>query len=195
MTTGDANDRARFDRLLGPNGRPQTTLSADEAADWASAIADVAPLDKDHASPALPPRLRIDPSRARFDGPPPEDAKAPPLARGLERSIEKRIRRGDVAIDGRIDLHGMTAERARTALTRFLRMKQAEGARCALVITGKGQRVGSGGAPGVIRTALPEWLAADDLRPLVFAHRPSHAKHGGDGASYVFLRKSGRNAS
>ena len=139
-----------------------------------------------------PPRLRFDGAPNHVAGPLEPRPAAPPLARGLERSLEKKLRRGDVAIDARIDLHGMTAERARVALARFLRQRQADGARCALVITGKGQRRDSGGKPGVIRTALPEWLAADDLRPLVFAHRPAHAKHGGDGAAYVFIRKAPR---
>lgn len=191
----DKQDREGFRRLIGPDGRAQRGLTDAEADDWAAFIADVAPLAKDVAPAPAPPKLRFDTPPRHLQSPPAEHASAPPLARGLERSVEKRLRRGDIAIDGQIDLHGMTAERARTALARFLRQKQMEGARCVLVVTGKGQRLDSGGKPGVIRTALPAWLAADDLRGLVFAHRSAHVKHGGDGASYVFIRKMAKARS
>ena len=191
----DPKDREKFRRLIGPDGRPQRDLTDAEAEDWAAFVSDVAPLTKDVAPPPAPPKLRFDAPPRHLSAPPPAHAAAPPLATGLERSLEKRLRRGDVAIDAEIDLHGMTAERARAALARFLRRKQLEGARCALVVTGKGRRMDSGGEPGVIQSALPGWLAADDLRGMVFAHRLAHPKHGGDGACYVFMRKMAKTNS
>jgi DNA-nicking Smr family endonuclease len=53
---------------------------------------------------------------------------------------KKTIARGNRAIDGRLDLHGMTQAEAHDALFRFLRAKQARGAKVVLVITGKGTR-------------------------------------------------------
>ncbi|MEM6492433.1 MAG: Smr/MutS family protein [Pseudomonadota bacterium] len=187
-----ADGRTPFDRLIGPKNRRPMTLSPEEAADWAAAVADIAPLTKDRAAPPPPAKLRFEASDRRADASPVPQASAPPLATGLERALEKRARRGDLAIDAKIDLHGMTAERARAALARFLRSAQGEGRRCVLVVTGKGQRIDQGGRPGIIREALPDWLRADDLRPYAFAHRLAHAKHGGDGARYVFLRKQKR---
>ena len=58
------------------------------------------------------------------------------------------------------------------------------GHQCVLVITGKGR-----GGEGVLRAQLPRWLSQPDLRPLVSRLAPAHARHGGSGAFYVFLRE------
>lgn len=107
-----------------------------------------------------------------------------PLA---DRSPEKRIRRGRVAVGGRLDLHGMTQTEAQAALTRFVAHHRADGARCVLVVTGKGGRAGMG--DGVLKQRLPDWLAG--LREDVGGYAAAHAKHGGGGAWYVFLRVRG----
>jgi DNA-nicking Smr family endonuclease len=104
-----------------------------------------------------------------------------------DRSPEKRIRRGRVEIGGRLDLHGMTQEEARGALARFVAHHRAEGARCVLVVTGKGGRAGMG--EGVLKRRLPEWLSG--LRADVGSYAAAHARHGGGGAYYVFLRVRG----
>lgn len=116
------------------------------------------------------------------------------LERTLERSGEKRVRRGQVDIDARLDLHGMTQIEARSALAAFLARLRERGGRCGLVITGKGrpladEDVYSGRGEGVLRRALPEWLAAPDLRALVAGYAPAHRRHGGEGAFYVFLKR------
>lgn len=113
-------------------------------------------------------------------------AKTPAPA---ERSGEKRVRRGRVEIDGKIDLHGMTQVEARAALARFLGRLAAKDGRCGLVITGKGRA----GGEGVLRRRLPEWLAEPDLAALSTGYAPAHVRHGGDGAWYVFVRR-GRSA-
>lgn len=103
---------------------------------------------------------------------------APPA----DRSPERRVRRGKVEIGGRLDLHGMTQSEAHAALARFLAHHRAEGARCVLVVTGKGR----GDAGGVLKRALPGWLAG--LRAVANGYAEAHTKHGGGGAYYVFLR-------
>ncbi len=109
------------------------------------------------------------------------------LAAGVDRRTDTRLRRGQVAVDGRIDLHGMTQETAHRALAAFLHRCSAEGKRCILVITGKGN-VSEGG--GVLRRAVPQWLAEAPLRRLVVTLHQAHPRHGGDGALYVLLRRS-----
>jgi len=140
-----------------------------------------------HTSP--PTRLHAPrpPAAARVVAPahpaPPAREHAPPA----NRSPEKRIRRGRVDVGGRLDLHGMTQSEAQAALRRFLTHHRAEGARCVLVVTGKGGRAGMG--EGVLRQRLPEWLAG--MRDLAGGYAEAHAKHGGSGAFYVFLRARG----
>jgi DNA-nicking Smr family endonuclease len=118
--------------------------------------------------------------------------KSPPLA-PLGRRMRRRVARGREPIDGRIDLHGLTQARAHTALLRFLRGAQAEGARVVLVVTGKG----TGGADrdaaaverGVLKRQVPLWLSLPEFRPFVLGFEDAHAGHGGQGALYVRLRR------
>ena len=88
------------------------------------------------------------------------------------------------ALAARIDLHGLTHDAARAALTRFIERSVAEGWRAVLVITGKGV-----GGDGVLRRRAPEWLAAPPIRPHVAGVSEAHRRHGGDGALYVALKR------
>ncbi|HLG90255.1 MAG TPA: Smr/MutS family protein [Alphaproteobacteria bacterium] len=109
---------------------------------------------------------------------------------GLDRATEERLRRGRIAIDGRIDLHGMTQSEAFGALLGFVESSARAGRRALLVITGKGA-VGQGG--GVLRRSLPGWLASSPLARRILTVTPAHARHGGDGAYYVLLRRERRS--
>jgi DNA-nicking Smr family endonuclease len=117
-------------------------------------------------------------------------AVKPPPA---DRSAERKLRRGRVEIDARIDLHGMTQIAARTSLGHFLHAARSRGFRAVLVITGKG-KVGTRNrepgeeAPGVIRRRFPEWLAEPELRHLISGYASAHRRHGGEGAFYVMIR-------
>ena len=113
----------------------------------------------------------------------------------LDRRTGDRFRRGRMAIDGRLDLHGMTLDAAHGALRSFVRSRHASGARCVLVITGKGRRRTAAsddlGEPegGAIRRSLGHWLNAADLRPLVVAVSEARPQDGGGGAFYVLLKR------
>ena len=69
-------------------------------------------------------------------------AEAPPALSPIDRRTRSRLDRGAVAIDARIDLHGMTQAAAERRLRRFLADAQADGAKLVLVITGKGRSIG-----------------------------------------------------
>jgi len=120
---------------------------------------------------------------------PPKRVAPPPLA-PLTRRHKKRIARGNHAIDGRLDLHGMTQAEAHSALFGFLRAKQARGAKVVLVITGKGARGSDGGGGrGVLKRMVPLWLGMPDFRGLIVGFESAASGHGGEGALYVSLRK------
>jgi len=102
----------------------------------------------------------------------------------LEPSADKRVRRGRIEINRRIDLHDMTRDQAQCALFNLIRTSYAKDYRCVLVITGKGLRLN-----GVLRQNLPNWLNAADIRPLIASYAQAHIKHGGTGAWYVFLKR------
>jgi DNA-nicking Smr family endonuclease len=122
--------------------------------------------------------------------PSPVRKPAPPPLAPLTRRTKKRIARGTHAIDGRLDLHGLTQDEAHGALLSFLRGRQARGARVVLVITGKGGRDGEGGSRGVLRRMVPLWLGLPELRGLVLGFESAAIGHGGEGALYVRLRKT-----
>lgn len=107
----------------------------------------------------------------------------PPPPERLEPGRARRIVRERDPIAARIDLHGLTLDRARPALEAFVRTAWSRGDRVVLVITGKGRD-----GEGMIRRLMPEWLAAGSLRPMIAGVQSAHRRHGGDGAYYVALR-------
>jgi DNA-nicking Smr family endonuclease len=107
------------------------------------------------------------------------------------------LKRGRYAIEGRIDLHGMTQDRAHAALLGFVERSARQGLRCVLVITGKGLRrlddEGSGGEIGILRNAAPRWLNEAPNRARILAFTAAQPRHGGGGALYVLLRRHARS--
>jgi len=113
--------------------------------------------------------------------------KVPPgyqAPQSIEPRRHHRIARGRDQIGARIDLHGMTQDRARAALISFLFDAQDEGLRAVLVITGKGVS-----GEGVLRRRFPEWLAEPELRKIVAGLSTAERHHGGEGAFYVALKR------
>jgi DNA-nicking Smr family endonuclease len=129
---------------------------------------------------------------------PPYQAPLPPTPRGekgVDPSIRKKLGRGRIEIDGRIDLHGMTQAEARAALHRYLHARWGRGDRTVLVITGKGARtdddyIAAMSERGILRTMLPIWLSEPSLAPLVSGWSVAARGHGGEGAWYVRLRRA-----
>jgi DNA-nicking Smr family endonuclease len=113
----------------------------------------------------------------------------PPKAKGggLDRATDEKLRRGQMKIEGRIDLHGLNQVEAQEDLTDFILRSNERGRRCVLVITGKGARSAEQG--GVLRRKVPEWLGLAPLNALVLQHYPAKPQHGGAGAFYVLLRR------
>jgi DNA-nicking Smr family endonuclease len=162
---------------------------ADEADLWQWATRDTKPLRARKArSPAPTPRHEPKPMVRTVA---PTAAHAPSLpdlshgaSPGVDRRTAERLHRGQMVIDGRIDLHGMTQTEAHDALAAFMDRAEARGWRCVLVITGKGMRGG-----GVLRAAVPRWLNLSPHRARILSFGAARPKDGGDGALYVLLRR------
>lgn len=111
----------------------------------------------------------------------------------MDRKAFGRMKRGKLVPEGRIDLHGMTLDRAHPVLTRFILSSQASGRRLVLVITGKGKESKDQGPipvpRGILRRNVPLWLSMPPLAPAVLQVESAHISHGGEGAFYVYLRK------
>jgi DNA-nicking Smr family endonuclease len=124
--------------------------------------------------------------------------KPSPTARGeaLDRGTARKLERGHLAVEARLDLHGMRQREAHMALRRFLKSAQGRGYRHVLVITGKGSEPDmrrsffEEDSRGVLRQALPHWLAAPEFAHLVVSFSEAPRRLGGEGALYVRLRKT-----
>lgn len=106
----------------------------------------------------------------------------------MDRKAYTRLKRGKSNPDARIDLHGMTADIAHSALTAFLLRAHANQKRLVLVITGKG-RQSDEGRVGILKRQVPHWLDQPPLRQIVLQTAEAHQRHGGSGALYVYLRR------
>ena len=118
------------------------------------------------------------------------------LPAGLERQAKVGLRRGRLAVEARIDLHGMVQAQAHAALTGFLLRARAAGHAYVLVVTGKGgQEKGGSAYPdafaerGVLRRSVPHWLRSAELHGIVLGFEEAARHHGGGGALYVRLRR------
>jgi len=170
---------ARFGRS---HKRP---LTADDKAIWQRVARTVTPSPhraqkKIKATPTVQledkgPFMRVTPKRETYKTETPKT---------LEPSADKRVRRGRIQIDRRIDLHDMTRDQARPALFKLVRNAYAKDARCLLVITGKGLRLN-----GVLRQNFPNWINAPEVRPMIASYAQAHIRHGGTGAWYIFLKR------
>lgn len=125
--------------------------------------------------------------------PPPAPAPKPKQAElqhgdiaGLDRRTGLRFKRGQLPVEARLDLHGMTQTEAHRALSAFLSGQQSAGRRCVIVVTGKG--VGRDGG-GVLRAAVPRWLNEAPNRGKVLAFEYARQRDGGAGALYVLLKR------
>jgi DNA-nicking Smr family endonuclease len=107
-----------------------------------------------------------------------------PAAVTLDRKREKDLRLGNVTIDAKLDLHGMTQKEALEALGHFLPRALKTGKRYLLIITGKGSD-----GKGVLRRNLEGWLRQSPEAKSILTVRTASPKHGGDGAFYVLLRR------
>ena len=169
--------------------------SRDDRALWRKTMRDVTPLAPTRparAPEAAEPEIEPAPApRPRVVATPAKRARSlPPLAPGespgVDRRTAEKFRRGQLAVEARLDLHGMTQADAHRALASFIQQAHASGLRTVLVITGKG---GFGDARGVLRDAVPRWLNESDLRQRVLSCSWAQPKHGGAGALYVLLRR------
>ena len=104
----------------------------------------------------------------------------------LNRRDSERLRKGQMEIEAKLDLHGMRQHEAQDVLIGFIQQSIIMKRRCVLVVTGKG----SISSPSVIREKLPEWLKNNSIASHVLQYTSAQPKHGGSGAFYVYLKKS-----
>lgn len=184
--------------------RKKRALSEDDLALWKQVTGSTSPIRKPAAKPHIAPKLpspndpvarssiveRVVKSVYR------EHSNKPALDNPLrmDHKKHKKMQRGKLAPDARIDLHGMTAANAHSVLTSFILNAHGRGDRLILVITGKGRKADAHYADpaaqrGVLRQSVPRWLSLAPLSQIVLQVTPANQRHGGEGAYYVYLKR------
>jgi DNA-nicking Smr family endonuclease len=109
---------------------------------------------------------------------------------GLDPRLVRRLRGGEFAYQAHIDLHGMTADEAKPAVTSFILRAMVAGHRCVLVVHGRGRN--SPDQRPVLKDRLKHWLTRGELGHRVLAFSTARSYDGGAGAMYVLLRRERR---
>lgn len=149
-----------------------------------------APVEPSPAPPAAEPLREMGqkPAPVAHRDRPPAPKPPAPLVE-IDHRTRVKIKRGRLDVDAKLDLHGLRQDEAQRALSAFLRRAQADGAKIAIVVTGKGLSREEG---GVLRRVVPMWLQAPHLRDVVVGFGEAARHHGGEGALYVRIRRSDR---
>ena len=199
-------DRQMFLRAVGAEPEPQKR-PRDDGADFLAAVGDTKQLDRDprgHLQPSLPP------GNARHVRVYDEDAEAlaeleklvdgvthfdiadtdefiEGLAEGVDRRLLGKLRKGEFAIQGHLDLHGMRRDDARHAVVNFIETSCRDGHRCVRIVHGRG--LNSKDNIPVLKLLLTSWLERGRVGRAVLAFCTARPNDGGAGAVYVLLRR------
>jgi DNA-nicking Smr family endonuclease len=112
-----------------------------------------------------------------------EDPSLSYAREGVGPDVVKKLRKRHWPVQDELDLHGMTRDVARDALTDFIHRANRRGVRCVRVIHGIGY--GSAGGEPVLRGIVHSWLVQ---KSEVVAFCVAGRSDGGHGALIVLLR-------
>ncbi|WP_251961923.1 Smr/MutS family protein [Pseudomonas sp. Marseille-Q5299] len=104
---------------------------------------------------------------------------------GVQETQLRKLKLGQIAFEGSLDLHGMTVEKARETLWAFIAEANKLEVRCVRVTHGKAARLD--GKRPMIKSHVNTWLRQ---HPQVLGFASCQARHGGTGAVYVMLKRT-----
>ena len=104
---------------------------------------------------------------------------------GVQESQVRKLKLGQIAFEGSLDLHGMSVEKARETLWAFFDEATRLEVRCVRVTHGKAARID--GKRPMIKSHVNTWLRQ---HPQVLGFASCQARHGGTGAVYVMLKRT-----
>ncbi len=168
-------------------------MSSDPDNEFARLVGPVRRLrhDRIEPEPVHPSPRRPQPAAAsgrnaplREVGDPPPRTEAQWFHHGLQKKRVQRIRRGELPIDAQLDLHGLRRGEAIEALSAFVEQALDEGCRFLVIVHGQGY---GSRQQAVLKPLTRHWLSQ---QPEVLAWCPAQARHGGGGATYVYLRRT-----
>ena len=116
----------------------------------------------------------------------------------IEKSnINKKLKKGQIIIDKKIDFHGYSLYEAKQLFLDTIKDCYIKNHRCILFVTGKGtnKRMMEGAYDsrlyfGKIRNNFLKWLDIKEVHHKILSVQQAGVKNGGDGAFFVYLRKN-----
>ena len=111
----------------------------------------------------------------------------------LEKNTLRKIKKGKLKIQAKLDLHGFTVEESKEKVAEFVLKNYKYKKRLLLVITGKGKRLSvSEGwkGTGKLKKNVPIWLRSVQLSKYILWFDSASPENGGEGALMIYLKKS-----
>ena len=105
---------------------------------------------------------------------------------GVQHGVFNKLKTAGYRIEGQLDLHHLKVKEARLALWQFIVHALENDWRCVLIAHGRGERSAT---PARLKSYVAHWLVE---LPAVIAYHSALSRHGGNGATYVLVKKSKR---
>ena len=114
-----------------------------------------------------------------------------------KNKINKKLKRGKISIDKKIDFHGYSLFEAEEIFSQTIKDCYIKNLRCILFVTGKGILKKNEDTSsevklyyGKIRNSFINWTKKEETQKLILSVEQANLEHGADGAFYVYLRKN-----
>ena len=130
----------------------------------------------------------------------PEQIPPKPKTKGLfsleKNNINRKLKKGKIPIDKKVDFHGMTVLDAEELFLNTIITCYNQNLRCILFVTGKGVMKKNPNDYkstklyyGKIRKNFFDWLSKYEIKEYILNFEQANINNGGDGAFFVYLRK------
>lgn len=115
-------------------------------------------------------------------------------SKSMDPRALKKLKKGKLTPEAKLDLHGFTSEQAHRTLLPFIINNHKQNKRLVLIITGKGEKnydhAYSSQSLGVLKKKVPQWLQLPPVSDCILDFVEAHQKDGGSGALYVYLKRN-----
>ena len=111
-------------------------------------------------------------------------------------TINKKLKKGKIPIDKKIDFHGLSVFEAEILFSETVKNCYKKNSRCLLFVTGKGvlkknkKEINDTRLYyGKIRNNFISWTKKNEVQQYILSVEQANIEHGADGAFFVYLRK------
>ena len=112
----------------------------------------------------------------------------------IDKATLRKFKREEFNIEAVLDLHGLTEDKAYTAVNNFIVKCYNTAKRCIIIITGKGLTVREDDnifiAKGILKKQVPQWLDMPQNRAMILTYKHPSERLGGSGALYILLKRN-----